>query len=151
MENPYVFMHYMTEEEASIAPYYDEVRNKYGGVLPFVVDPHQLTKSECFDPHGKVRAELGDTYCYDCSAYKIVHDIHMGRLDAPAGSELQNFGLKRWVMVSTEKDKLVIDVVKKCDGSATATLLICGDVLATSFSHAYDLETGEVKETLRDV
>ena len=41
---------------------------------------YDLAKQDFFDPQSKVRAELGDNYVYDCSAHKILHDIHVGRL-----------------------------------------------------------------------
>ena len=76
-KNPFVTVEYISEEDAEIAPYFDEMRARYGGVLPYVVNPHNVTRAEIFDVNSKVRTELGDEYSFNCSPHKVVHDIHI--------------------------------------------------------------------------
>jgi hypothetical protein len=73
------------------------------GELPFVVNPNQLSKEELFDANSKVRSELGDDYDYNVPPHKIMHDIHVGRLQADERMSRQNFGMKQWFMVSTTR------------------------------------------------
>jgi hypothetical protein len=98
--NPYVHVQYITEEESLFGSYYDSLRQKHGGDLPFVVNPNDLTKEEVFDPNSKVRSELGDSYCYHVPAHKIVHGIHLGRLRAAKNDPCRNFGIQHFFMVS---------------------------------------------------
>ena len=47
-ENPYVKVEYFSQEEAALAPYYDKVRSKHGGVLPYHIDPFSLSANHFF-------------------------------------------------------------------------------------------------------
>ena len=150
-KNPFVTVEYISEEDAEIAPYFDEMRARYGGVLPYVVNPHNVTRAEIFDVNSKVRTKLGDEYSFDCSPHKVVHDIHIGRLKASKGNDRRNFGMKRWSMISHEDEGVVIDFVKPVEGSAIYRVLIMGTVTTTKFTGTRDVETGELGEALRDL
>ena len=108
---------YFSEEETSFAPFYDKMKAEYGGELPFVVNPFDLSASELLGGSQKVRRELGDCYPYTSSAHKVLHDIHIGRLEAPAESAQRNFGIKRLVVVCTGDEDIVIDFVQPVEGS----------------------------------
>ena len=150
-KNPFVTVEYISEEDAEIAPYFDEMRARYGGVLPYVVNPHNVTRAEIFDVNSKVRTKLGDEYSFDCSPHKVVHDIHIGRLKASKGNDCRNFGMKRWSMISHKDEGVVIDFVKPVEGSAIYRVLIMGTVTTTKFTGTRDVETGELGEALRDL
>ena len=148
-------MEYITEEEADIAPYiyFDGFRNKlkYKRLLPFVIDPSNLDAAHMFPVPAKVRTELGDNYCYNCSPYKIIYDLHMGRMQAAQGDERRNFGVKRWKMMSPENEQVAIDFVRHVEGSSTCRLIIAANVLTATFTSNEDVETGLLGEALRDL
>ena len=150
-KNPYVSVEFMTEEEADISPVLDSIRNKYDGQLPFVVNPQLLDASALAPALGRIRTELGDNYRYDCSPFKILHDISIGRMKAEIGDDRRNFCVRRWKFLSPENDQLVLDFVKPVEGSSTCRLHIVGSVLTAKFTSNEDVETGLVGEALRDL
>ena len=147
--NPYVKVEYFSEEEASLAPYYDKLRSKHSGVLPFHIDPFSLSADDFLVHNEKVKLELGENYNFNCSAYKVRHDIHVGRLKAKTDSELRNFGVKKWVLVC--EDEVGIQIVRPLEGSQTCHIYVFGATDSASFTGAIDLETGLVGEALKDV
>ena len=145
-----ISVEYITEEEAQFGTYYDSIRQKFGGELPFVVNPNDLSKEELLDPNSKVRSELGDDYDYNVPAHKVLHDIHVGRLRADEKDSRRNFGMKQWFMVSPETNGIVIDIIRAVEGSATLRMAVTENVLFTKFTGAQDIETGLLGQILRD-
>ena len=140
-KNPYVCVEYITEEEADITPFFDGFWNKYEGLLPFVIDPSNLDAAHMFPVPAKVRTELGDKYCYNCSPYKIIYDLHMGRMQAAQGDERRNFGVKRWKMMSPENEQVVVDFVRHVEGSATWRVIIAANVSTATFTSNEDVDS----------
>jgi len=74
--HPFIFMEYIDSLAGEIGPHYDALRSEHGGELPYVLNPWELlTREEFVSPNSKVRNEFGESYCYDCSPYKIRHDM----------------------------------------------------------------------------
>ena len=150
-KNPYASVEFITQEEADISPALDTIRNKYDGQLPFVVNPNVLDPLSLAHVLAPVRTELGDNYCYDCSPFKILHDITIGRMQAAQDDDRRNFCVRRWKFLSPENDQLIVDFVKPIECSATCRVHIVGSVITATFTGNEDVETGLVGEALRDL
>ena len=90
-----------------------------------------------FPVPAKVRTELGDNYCYNCSPYKIIYDLHMGRMQAAQGDERRNFGVKRWKIMCPENEQVVI--VGHAEGSATCRLIKTANISTATFTSNEDV------------
>ena len=95
--------------------------------------------------------ELDENYNFNCSAYKVWHDIHVGHLKAKfkTDSEVCNFGVKKWVLVC--EGEVGIQIVRPLEGSQTCHIYVFDATESVSFTSAIDLETGLVGEALKDV
>ena len=150
--NPFLAVEYQDSIAGEIGPYYDNLRIEHGGELPYVINPWELKNEEDFiNPVSKVRNELGDEYSYDCSPYKMRYDMEIGRLKAPTSSSLRNFGMKRWAMLSSAEEDVMVDFIQPCEGSAGCRIIMTFRVEVAQFSAANDEETGRMTEFLRDV
>ena len=135
-----------------IGPHYDSLQRQHSGELPYVFNPEELESEDEFrDPNGKVRNEFGNNYSFDGSPYKIRHDMEVGSLQAPESSQLRNFGMKKWTMVSSAQGDVIIDFVQPCEGPAGCKVIITCRAEVAAFSTSTDVETGRMTENLKDV
>ena len=79
------------------------------------------------------------------------YDMEIGRLKAPTSSSLRNFGMKRWAMLSSAEEDVMVDFIQPCEGSAGCRIIMTFRVEVAQFSAANDEETGRMTEFLRDV
>jgi hypothetical protein len=147
--NPYLKVEYFSDEEAAFAPYYNKLQLKYGGILPFHIDIFRLDANQLLADE-KVKAELGEHYNFDCSPYKVRHDMHVGRLKAE-NSDLYNYGVKKWWMVSAAPEDILVDIIRPLQGSQTCTVFIECNITSANFTGQVDLESGSAGQGLRDV
>ena len=150
--HPFISVEYVDSLAGEIGPHYDALRSEHGGELPYVLNPWELlTREEFVSPNSKVRNELGDSYCYDCTPYKIRHDMEIGRLSAESNNPLRNFGMKQWAMLSSGDGQVIVDFLLPCEGSAGCKIMVTAKAEVSGFSTATDAETGQLAQLLRDV
>ena len=70
----------------------------------------------------KVKFELGEDYNFDCSPYKVRHDMHLGHVQADKMSDLYNFGVKKWWIASTGEQDVLVDIIKPPEDLQTCTV-----------------------------
>ena len=148
--NPFLKVEYFSAEEAEFAPYYDKLKFKNGGTLPYHVDVFALDSKQLLED-AKVKFELGEDYNFDCSPYKVRHDMHLGHVQADKTSDLYNFGVKKWWIASTGEQDVLVDIIKPPEGSQTCTVYFECNITSANFTGAIDLESGAVAQGLKDV
>ena len=118
--------------------------------MPYHVSPFSLDAVQ-LQTDSKVKFELGEEYCFECSPYKIRHDMHLGRLQADQFSDVRNFGFKKWWIVTGGEEDIVVDIVKPLEGSQTCNIFLECATETASFTGTQDLETGSVAQAMQDV
>ena len=117
---PFIKDEYFSDEECAFPPwpYYNSMKLKYSDALPFHISLFSLSAVQLLTD-GKVKFELGEDYCFGCSPHKVRHDMNIGRLRADKNSDLRNFGVKKWWMVSGGPEDVMVDIARPLEGSET--------------------------------
>ena len=69
-----------------------------------MANPNVLDSSSLTNMLALVRTELGDNDCYDCSPFKILQDITIGRVQTAKDNGHINVCARRWKFLSPEND-----------------------------------------------